>query len=447
MDFFSILADFPGHLATMLLLLGASAFFSASETALFNLSREQLRRFRASGNPLRVLAARLMDKPGHVLVTVLFCNMIVNTAFFAMGVQLIGEIGRLHPQRAGLLGVAIGVLTPLAVIIFGEITPKSLAATMPEFVAPLAALPLKALGYVARPVRVVLGYAFVAPLTRLITGGGHREHSFVTTEELQAIIESAAREGAVSGQESDMLADVLDLGELRVREVMTPRVEIFGCDRATPMPIVLAVFRRTRHSKIVVYDDEMDNLTGVVYAKTVFLNPEGPLDELVRPIFYVPETKTVESLLREFRARKSKFAAAVDEYGGVSGIVTLEDCLEQIVGEIRDETDAAVADPVQRIGEAEYLLAGDLSIRSWADSFDLEVPEEGGRYSTVAGFVTALLGRMPRQGDAVEWRNLEFIVEEVKRRRVTRVRLRLRASTPARTGRGHPAGDAAGQQP
>jgi CBS domain containing-hemolysin-like protein len=150
----------------------------------------------------------------------------------------------------------------------------------------------------------------------------------------------------------------------------------------------------------------------------------------VRPIFYVPETKTVDGLLREFRARKTQFAAVVDEYGGVSGIVTLEDCLEEIVGEIRDETDAAPVDPVQRIGEAEYLLAGDLSIRSWADSFDLEVPEEGGRYSTVAGFVTALLGRMPRPGDAVQWRNLEFIVEEVKHRRVTRVRLRLRGQQP-----------------
>jgi CBS domain containing-hemolysin-like protein len=379
---------------------------------------------------LRVLAARLMDRPGHVLMTVLFGNMVVNTAFFVMGVQLIDEIRRLHPEHVGVLGPIIGVLTPLAVIVFGEITPKSLAATRPEFVAPLSALPVKALGYVARPVRMVLGYVFMAPITRLITGGGHREHSFVTTEELQAILSSAAREGAVSGQESDMLADVLDLGELRVRDVMTPRVEIVGCDRATPMPIVLAVFRRTRHSKIVVYDDEMDNLTGVVYAKTAFLNPDGPLDGLVRPIFYVPETKTVESLLREFRARKTQFAAVVDEYGGVSGIVTLEDCLEEIVGEIRDETDAAPVDPVQRIGEAEYLLAGDLSIRSWADSFDLEVPEEGGRYSTVAGFVTALLGRMPRPGDAVQWRNLEFIVEEVKHRRVTRVRLRLRGQQP-----------------
>jgi putative hemolysin len=425
MGILNILSDFPGHLVTMLFLLGASAYFSACETALFNLSREQLRRFRASKSPFRQLAARLMDDPRHVLVTVLFGNMLVNTAFFVMGVELIQEIRELHPDAGRIWAVAIGVLTPLVVIVFGEITPKSVAAALPERIAPLAGLPLTVLGYVARPVRIVLGYAFVVPIARLMTGRRHVEHSFVTTDELQAIIEVAAREGAVSVQESDMLADVLDLGQLRVRDVMTPRVEIVGCDLITPMPIVLTVFRRTRHTKIVVYEDDMDHIAGVVYVKTAFLNPDSTLSELLRPVYYVPETKTVEGLLKDFRARKIQFAVAVDEYGGVAGIVTLEDCLEQIVGEISSETDRPAAEPVQRVAEAEYLLAGDLSIRSWADSFDLEVPEDGGRYSTIAGFVTALLGRMPKPGDAVKWRNLQFIVEEVNRRRVTRVRLKL----------------------
>ena len=425
MGILNILADFPGHLATMLLLLGASAYFSACETALFNLSREQIRRFRASKSPFRQLAARLMDDPRHVLVTVLFGNMVVNTAFFVMGVELIAEIRRLHPEAAAVWVAAIGVLVPLVVIVLGEIIPKSVAAALPERFAPLAGLPLTALGYVARPVRIVLGYAFVVPIARLMTGRRHVEHSFVTTDELQAIIEVAAREGAVSVQESDMLADVLDLGQLRVREVMTPRVEIIGCDLITPMPIVLTVFRRTRHSKILVYEDDMDHIAGVVYAKTAFLSPDRPLAELIRPVYYVPETKPVEGLLKDFRARKIQFAVVVDEYGGVAGLVTLEDCLEQIVGEIQSEADRAAGDPVQRVGEAEYLLAGDLSIRSWADSFDLEVPEDGGRYSTIAGFVTALLGRMPKPGDAVKWRNLRFIVEEVEHRRVTRVRLKL----------------------
>jgi magnesium and cobalt transporter len=191
------------------------------------------------------------------------------------------------------------------------------------------------------------------------------------------------------------------------------------------MPIVLAVFRRTRVSKMLVYEGEMDNIVGVVYAKAAFLNPDRALADLVRPVYFVPESKTVESLLKDFRARKIQFAVAVDEYGGVSGLVTLEDCLEEIVGDISDETDRPAAEPVRRVGDAEYLLAGNLSIRSWADAFDIDVPDDGGRYSTVAGFLTALLGRLPRPGDTVEWRNLGFKVEEVRRHRVTLVRLRL----------------------
>jgi CBS domain containing-hemolysin-like protein len=222
-----------------------------------------------------------------------------------------------------------------------------------------------------------------------------------------------------------MLTEVLELAELRVREVMTPRVEIVACDVRLPTPLVLDLFRRSRHTKIVVYEGGIDETRGVVYAKTAFLAPDRPLATLVRPVHYVPETKTVESLLQEFRANRIQLAMVVDEYGGVAGLVTLEDCLEEIVGEIEDETDRPGLEPVRRLGPAEYLLAGNLSIRSWADLFDQDRPDVGGRYSTVAGFVTSLLGRVPRQGDAATWRNLEFTVEEVRRRRVMRVRLRL----------------------
>jgi CBS domain containing-hemolysin-like protein len=424
----------------MAVLLAASAFFSLSETALFNLSRVQLRRFRVARSPLRQLSARLMDDPRRLLVTVLFGNMAVNTAFFVMVVTLIADIGHSGIEHAAVWEVVIGLLAPTIVVVLGEILPKSVAAAMPERLSPLAGLPLLVLGYVVEPIRAVLGRLVVMPVTRLVTLSRGHPHSFVTKDELQALVEIAGREGFVTVQESDMLADILDLGERKVREVMKPRVEIVGCDRVTPMPVVLAVFRRTRHTKMVVYEDEMDNIVGVVYAKTAFLSADRPLAELVQPVYYVPEMKTVESLLKDFRARKIQFAVVVDEYGGVSGIATLEDCLEQIVGRIEDDTDRPAAEPVQRVSDTEYVLAGNLSIRSWADAFDLDVPDEGGRIATVAGFITSLLGRLPRPGDAAEWRNLQLVVEEVRHHRVTRVRLRLVAeddepAPPADTAR------------
>ena len=421
----SVLAEFPLHLAGMVCLLGASAFFSGSETALFSLSRDQLRRFRQSRSPFRRLAARLMDKPRRLLMTVLFGNMAVNVAFFAMSVMLSVQIGRQFPEHAVAWRVLITIAAPLAVIVFGEVTPKSLAATSPARLAPLASLPLTLLEWAIFPLRVVLGHVIVGPLERLITGRRAPRRTRVTTEELQAIVEVSEQEGAVSRDEREMLTEVLELADLKVREVMTPRVEMVGCDVKTPTREALDLFRRTRHSKIVVFDGRIDNVRGVVYAKTAFLNPDRALEELARPVHYVPETKTVESLLREFLSRRIQFALVVDEYGGVAGLVTIEDCIEEIVGEIEDETDQPAVEPVRRVGASEYLLAGNLSVRSWADLFDLARPEDGGRFSTVAGFVTLLLGRVPQEGDTVRWRNLEFAVEEVRRRRVMRVRVRL----------------------
>jgi len=427
----TILAEFSWHFLFMLALLCASAFFSGSETALFNLSRDQLRRFRASRSAFQRLAARLMDDPRRLLVTVLFGNMTVNTAFFATSVMLIPDFERLDPARATLWRYAITIVAPLVVIVFGEVVPKAVAVTMPARLAPLAGPVLAVLERVVMPIRLVLGTVFIGPLERLITGPPRpRERTLLTTDELQEIVEVAAREGAVSPDESDMLTEVLELAETKVREVMVPRVEMTACDVATPTAQVLDRFRRAGHTKIVVYEDEIDQVRGVVYAKTAFLNATRPLAELVRPVHFVPVMKTVESLLKEFRARKIQFALVVDEYGGLAGLVTLEDCLEAIVGSIGDETDQPEPEPVRRVSDAEYLLDGDLSVRSWADLFEQDLPARAGRYATVAGLVTWLLGRVPRMGDSVRWRNLEFAVEEVRSRRVTRVRLRLLPEEP-----------------
>ncbi len=422
----NVLAEFPWHLAAMVLLLGASALFSGAETALFNLSREQLRRFRTARSPLRRATARLMDDPRRLLVTVLFGNNVVNVALFATSVVLIQAVGHRFPAARSEWRILIGTATPLAVILFGEVAPKSVGAIMPGWFAPLVSLPLTALEYLVTPIRVVLVGGVVAPLERLITGRRLHEPPLMTTDELQAVVELSEREGAVTPDEGDMLVEVLALGQRRVREAMTPRVEVVGCDLATPMDEVLGLFRRSRLTKLLVYAGKMDHVVGIVYAKTAYLHPEGPLRRLVRPVHFVPETKTVESLLKVFHSRRIQFAVVVDEYGGLAGVVTVEDCLELIVGDIEDETDRPTAEAVQRLGPSAYRLAGDLSVRSWEDLFGARLPESGGRYATLAGFVTSLLGRLPAEGERIRWGNVEFRIEEVRRRRVTWVRVRLR---------------------
>jgi len=420
-----VLLEFPGHLVGMALLLGASAFFSGAETALFSLSRQHLRRFRASASRARRAAARLMDDPRRVLLTVLLGNTTVNTAFFVVGVVLIQEVARRHPEAVAAWRLVIGAVVPVLVIVFGEVTPKSLAASMPHRLAPVVAPVLWILERVAAPVRLLVGYGLVLPMTRLVTAGRQPPSRAVTGEELQAMVDLAEREGALTAEEGDMLVEVLALGQRRVREAMTPRVEVVACDINTPMPEVLETFRRTRLTKLLVYQGRMDHVVGLVYAKTAYLHPAGPLARLVRPVCFVPETKTVESLLREFRERGIQFAVVVDEYGGLAGVVTLEDCLELVVGEIEDETDRPSVPAVQRLSETEYRLAGDLSVHGWEEVFGVDLPEAGGRFTTLAGFLTSLAGRLPAPGDRIRWRNLEFVVESVRRRRIERVRVRL----------------------
>jgi len=444
----TFLADNWGHLAGMGILLALAAFFSFSETALFNLTRDQLRRFRQSRNPFQSLTAKLMDDPRRVLVTVLFGNMAVSTAFFAASVTLIGDLERVDPGRAAFWRYGLTVAALLLVILLGEVTPKAVAATVPERLAPIAGLPLTLLGYVTTPLWKALRAAILLPFDRLIAGPPRpREHGPVTTRELRDIVEVAAREGAVSRDESAMLTEVLRLGQVRVREVMVPRVEIVATDVLMPTRLVLGMFRSSQQTKIVVYEDEIDRIRGAVYAKDAFLNPDKPLADLVRPVRFVPVMKTVEDLLKEFRALKIQFALVVDEYGSLVGLVTLEDCLEAIVGSIEDETDEAGHRPIQPVSEAEYLVDGDLSVRTWADEFGVEVPDVGARYATVAGFLTWLLGRVPRKFDSVHWRNMEFVVEDVHSRRVTRVRIKLlhgaRGPVVRPGGTGGPAAEAA----
>lgn len=403
------------RLVGMAVLVLLSAFFSGSETALFSLSRDRLRRFRSGTSHLEHVAAQLVSRPRALLVTLLFGNMLVNVMFFALSSALVWDIGRraATPWAEGAAG--LGVL--LVVIVFGEVAPKTIAATAPVGLARVASFPLALLGGLLKPITWTLDRVVIEPATRLMTGrrSGQGERGLhVTAEELQAIVELAADEGVVGRDESGMIGEVLRIHATKVREVMVPRVDMVACDVATPTAEVLDVFRRTRHKRLVVYRDSADEVVGLVTARRAFLDPGRPLASLLEPVRFVPEQQTVERLLRMFRENKIQLAVVVDEYGGTAGLVTLEDCLEEIVGDIRDEHDAR-ATAVERLSDREFLLAGDLSIRAWSEYVRAELGAET-RVDTLGGFVMGLLGRIPTEGDSCRWGNVRFTVREVSRR-------------------------------
>ncbi|MBN2582722.1 MAG: HlyC/CorC family transporter [Planctomycetes bacterium] len=434
-----LLSEHAWRLAAMACLLTLSAFFSGSETALFSLSRDRLRRFRAGPHRTERLAARLVAQPRSLLVTLLLGNTIVNVTFYAISSSVVWSIG----TRNHALGVAAGILVLLTVIVCGEVGPKTVAATAPEGLARLAGVPLWGLRWVLRPVVYVLDHWVVEPLTRLVTGQGTRSRQLlVTTEELQAIVELAGDEGAVGRDESDMINEVLELHEVRVREVMVPRVDMVAFDVDEPTARLLDEFRRTRLKRMVIYRGSVDEVVGLVSSRRAFLEPGASVRALLEQVRFVPEQATVETVLRLFRQEQIQMAVVVDEYGGTAGLVTMEDCMEQIVGDIQDEYDHLEAQ-VERLSEREFLLDANLSMRAWSDYVLTELDTEMD-VVTLGGFVTGLLGRLPREGDQCSWGNLRFTVRSLGRHRSgahgwpKKIMVEILGDTPTADGRGGP---------
>jgi len=418
--------EWPECLPTLLVMAGLlclSAFFSGSETALFSLSREQRRRLQESKRRSAWLIDRLLHDPKALLVTVLFGNMLVNVGFFSLSYTLAESIR--HDARYGTTGATVvGLMGLFTLIVFGEVMPKSMAIQFALPISRLACGPIYLLAKLFRPIRYVFGSVLDVALR--FSDRFHSPQGYITAEELKMLIGLCERHGVIDRDEQRMIQDVVEFADIRVREVMVPRVDMALFRLGGRVDEFLALARERRVSKIPVYENTIDEIVGIVHVRDLFLHAEDDVRDHVRPVLFVPESKTVESLLREFRREHRQIAIVVDEYGGTEGLVTLEDILEEIVGEIGDEFDQPEPEPVRRIEEDRYLLSGDLSIREWSGIFGFDVGR--GRMNTLGGFVTSLLGHLPRPGERVDYKNLSFEVEAMRGRRVATVLLERRES-------------------
>ncbi len=407
------------HISEFILLfflLCLSAFFSASEAALFSLTREDVKGLKSEHSPINKLIAQLLDDPRSLLVTILCGNTLANIGYFSLSYGLIEDIV-VKSTFGGVLamgGASIGVL--LVLIALGEVMPKSIAVRIPLRISQLVALPIYFLKKALSPICIPL--RFIVDGLRFIFGKKHAKEKHVTVDELKMLVEFSEKQGMVDKDERKMIHAVLDFGNIQVKEVMVPRVDVTFYDLSDTAKGFLSLSRRIGHKKIPVYEDTVDNIVGVIHAKDVFLNPNANLRDFVRSVQFVPESQTVESLLRQFRRQHTQMAIVVDEYGGTAGLVTLEDILEEIVGEILDEFDRH-EEPIKKLDGNRYFVAGNLNIYDWSDHFgvELEFPE----CDTVGGFVVSLLGRIPQNGDRAEYKDFIFTVENVRKRRITRL--------------------------
>ena len=411
------LADHAGRLGAMAGLLAASGFFSGSETAFFSLSPGQVHRLRQGGRGKRL--ARLIARPQSTLNLLLLSNMMVNVAFASISAVVVLNIRQAN-GAAWAAAMSIGAL--LALILFGEVTPKMLAVTITERWAVFASRPIWLFGSVLRPVLWTLETLFVTPLTRLLAP--HPPASrVITTEELQALLDLSAKRGHLDDGAHALLQEIVELGELRVADVMVPRVDMTAWNIAEPRRHLLHLIRDQRLRRVPVYEGSIDNILGLIHAKRALLSPRAPLRDLIAPIPFVPVTASVERVLLRFRQTGRQVAIAVDEYGGTAGLIALEDILDEIVGDLPRGDDHRAGPAVVPVSGREYMLDGNLAIHEWADAFDIDL--QGGRISTVGGFVMALLDRLPAVGDTVRYRNLQFTVEAMRDRRIATLRLTL----------------------
>jgi putative hemolysin len=402
----------------MLGLLALSGFFSGSETALFSLTKIDLHALRRRRNPVARAITALAAEPAEFLHTVLFCNMLVNISFFSLAAGLTSDFAAAgHGHQATLL-LSLGAL--LTVIVLGEVTPKSLAVLVPQGWLRLSAVPMAALHRLLWPVRRGLGRA-TRSLTRLARVQEPSPEDAL--EELKLVLEASAEEGELTRAESAIVSEIIDLSVMKVKEFMTPRVDLVMAEARIGAAEFLALARRTGHTKIPVFRRVRDEIIGVADARDVYLaGAAGPLRPHIQPAVYVTVYQRASDTLAFLQSRRTDLAVAVDEYGGTAGIVTLSDVMTEVFGEAAGQAGRGLP-PIRTLGPHEYLLAGTLSLRDWR-SF-LRVPQELPAVDTLGGLVAFLLGRVPRPGDTVRLGRFAMTVEEVRHRRVHAVRLRV----------------------
>ena len=404
----------------LVVLLLCSALVSGSETALFGLSGQDVHAFATSTSRFRRRASSLLRRPRYLLLTLLITNTGVNVAIFAVSFVSAEKLSHTHP----ILASGAGLATLVAVIAFGEILPKSVALAHSRRIAPLVAPVVHALQAALTPVRWLLAAVLVEPVTRLLVGPPPSRSGSgptVSTDELRALIETSAGQDAFSSTESDMLQAVVGLADVNIRSVMVPRVEIIAASLADHPDTICARFEQSQKAKLPIYDKDLDDVRGLLYARDFHLHRDRPVSSLLRAVDFVPEQANLIQVTRHFRENHSQLAMVVDEFGGVAGLVTLEDVLEEIVGDLPggDRPDTPLAEPID---ENTYRLSGRLSVRVWATLFGFTPADK--QVDTLGGLVTAWLGRLPRVGDTVRTGNLVLTGDCVRRRRIDRLVLR-----------------------
>lgn len=398
-------------------LLALSAFFSSSETAMMSVNKIRVRNLAEAGLGKAQILAKILDNQSKMLSAILIGNNIVNiSASSLMTVIVTKAFGDRY------VGLATGVLT-LLVLIFGEITPKTTATLYSETIALRFAKPIYIIMQVLTPVIFIVDKLALGVLL-LLHIDPNKKQDAITEDELRTIVEVSHEEGVIESDEKKMIYNVFDFGDSVAKDIMVPRIDMTFVDVNSTYEEVIEVFRQEKYTRYPVYEETTDNVIGIVNIKDLLLTEHDKkfcLRDYLREPLYTYEFKKTAELMVELRKTQNNIAIVLDEYGATAGLITLEDMLEEIVGEIRDEYDEDEEDLICKISPKEYIIEASMKLDDLNDQLGLKLESED--YDSIGGFIIGLLDHLPEEGEEVTCDNLRFVVEKVERNRIDKVHL------------------------
>jgi putative hemolysin len=415
----------------LIFFMGLSVFFAGSEIAFMSLNRQRLKYKAESGDKKAQAIRRIVRQPDRLLGVILLGNTVANIAAASLLTYIVATyIPREHVDSASVAG---SIVLTLVVLIFCELAPKIITATHPEQSARKLILPIRFSIWLLSPFSRLA--AWIANRVVRIVGVPTTVSPFSigpSEEEIRAMIAGSGANG-MPEEKREMLDNIFEIGETRVHEVMIPRGEVTAVDIKDTARDILTVVNQTHYSRIPVFRGNFDNPLGILHVKDLLQHVQRNvvinLQALLRPAHFIPDSARLDVVLRQFQSMHLHMAIVVDEYGGVAGIITLEDLLEEIVGEIRDEHDTEV-DAIRELGANLYSVEGNLPVKDFNRFFDNKIPEAPG-YSTLAGYLGFLAGRLLLEGETVQYQDFIFTIEKVEGYRIVSVRVR---PLPSQTG-------------
>ena len=404
------------YLVLIFICICLSAFFSSAETAFISLSKTRIKYLVENGMHGAAHIQKMMKRPERLLATILLCNNLVSVAAASLGTAMAVKIWH---NDVGILVAAI--LVTIVLLIFAEVTPKTVALRHAERMALIYVYPMQFVNAVVSPLAIGLSW-----LGTVFAGrGGKVKPLIVSVEEIRSMILAGKEEGTVDEVQAEMLHNVFEFSRRSVRDVMIPRPGVISIEEGTKIADFLSVYSDYPHTRFPVYIDNLDHVIGIISVKDVLmaeahgtLDRSSVIDGLVRPVYFVPETKRVVQLLAEMQERGSHMMAVVDEFGVTSGIVTVEQLMSEIVGEIGDELKQAEKD-FQVIDDKTIQIDGGMRIEEANQELKLKLPT--GAYDTVAGFLLSLLGHIPKEGEQIKYGNLKMAVTQVRELRIEKI--------------------------